>query len=60
MAGPIFNEFGALVGILSNNTIIGPGGAKIAFVREGGIFSHDAVYLGRLVKSRGTLVWINA
>lgn len=60
MAGPIFNEFGALIGILSNNTVIGPGGAKIAYVREGELFSRDAVYLGRLIRSRGMLVWVNA
>lgn len=57
MAGPIYNTFGALVGLAEDNFILGPQGAKIAYIRSGRVYSLQNMPMGRLVKLRGRLVW---
>lgn len=56
MASPIYNTFGALVGLAEDNFILGPQGAKIAYIRSGRVYSLQNMPMGRLVKLRGRLV----
>lgn len=58
MAGPIYNEFGAIVGLEEDHLIVGPQGGKIAYIRGRQVYSLQHVPLGRLVKLRGRVVWI--
>lgn len=58
MAGPIYNEFGTLVGLEQDQLILGPSGAKIAYVRGNRVYSLRHAPAGRLVKLRGRVVWL--
>lgn len=58
MAGPIYNEFGAIVGLAEDHFILGPQGGKIAYIRGSHVYSLQHVSLGRLVKLRGRVIWL--